>query len=600
MEPEEIRGDAMNSDKKVLSVVESYKAGLIIAGDNKDEYKRSMLLFIASFTFQGLALLCFFPLLRFLLGAEPSVSNAMFWLCVMTALVAVELSCRWYGHDFDFSGTIVDVTHRLRLDLGQKLKTMPLEKMYDYKTGTLNYVFSVGVEYAVLSIGIVSSIIIQSVIPPAIVIIVTFLIEWRLAAAMLLLFCLAVPVHKWHRRGSSKEKSVNAEALSIVESDVLEYVQGLPVLRSTNQTGEKSAGLQASIAHLRKVQTKGIMGKTAPAMLMAGIVEIGLIAVLTLGVFMITNGSLSLSAAAALLVIISRFSEPLSMFSNITQVVDIVDAAFTKIKELLSIEILKVHSPAAVPEKFDIQFDHVTFAYDGEEQYALRDVSLTMPAKKLTALVGSSGSGKTTITKLIMRYADPQAGAVKIGSTDLKHISQEDLMKNVSVVFQDVYLFDDTILNNIRMGNPHASDGQVKEAAEKAFCHEFISRLPDGYDTAVGDIGGALSGGEKQRISIARAILKDAPIVMLDEPTAALDTESEVAVQKAIDALVTDKTVIVIAHRLSTVAGADNILVVENGEIAEQGNHTELMAVQGRYFSLWNAQQRVKEWNIAG
>jgi ATP-binding cassette subfamily B protein IrtB len=590
----------MSSDQKTLSVIESYKAGLIIAEDNKGEYKRSIYLFITSFTFQGLALLCFFPLLKSMFGTGTSVSNAVIWLCVMTALVAAELFCRWYGHDFDFSGTIVDVTHRLRSKLGEKLKTMPLEKMHEYKTGTLNYIFAVGVEYSVLSMGMVSSLIIQSVIPPAIIIAATFLIEWRLSLAMLLLFCLAVPVHAWHRRGSSKEKSVNAEALSKVESDVLEYVQGLPVLRSTNQTGEKSSGLQASIAHLRKVQTKGTLGKTFPAMLMAGIVEIGLVFVLTLGVFLTTKGSLSISAAAAFLVIISRFSEPLSLFTNITQVVDIMDAAFTRIKELLSIEILKVHSPAAIPEKFDIRFDNVSFAYNGEQQYALRDVSLTMPAGKLTALVGASGSGKTTITKLIMRYADPRTGSVKIGGTDLKHIQQEDLMKNVSVVFQDVYLFDDTILNNIRMGNPLASDGQVKEAAEKAFCHEFISRLPDGYDTVVGDIGGALSGGEKQRISIARAILKDAPIVMLDEPTAALDTESEVAVQKAIDALVTDKTVIVIAHRLSTVAGADNILVVENGEIIEQGNYSELMSTQGRFFSMWNAQQRVKEWNIAG
>ncbi len=591
----------MNSDKKIISVVESYKTGLIIAGDKKEKYKRSTFLFIASFTVQGLAFVCFFPLLESLFGAEPLVSHAVFWLCVMMALAVVELSCRWYGHDFDFSGTIVDVTHKLRLDLGEKLKTMPLEKMYKYKTGTLNYIFAVGVEYAVLSMGIVGSIIIQAVIPPAIVIVVTFMIEWRLALAMLFLFCIALPVQKWHRHGSNREKAANSEALAMVESDVLEYVQGLPVLRSTNQTGEKSAGLQASIIHLRKVQAKGIMGKTAPGIIMSGIVEIGLIFVLTLGVFMIADDGLSLSAAAALLVIIARFSEPLSMLTNITQVVDIMDTAFTKIKELLSIENLTVYSPAAVPETFDIKFKDVSFAYDGEEQYALKDVSFSIPAGKLTALVGPSGSGKTTITKLIMRYADPQAGVVKIGGTNLTHIPQEDLMKNISVVFQDVYLFDDTVLNNIRMGNPDASDRQVKEAAEKAFCHEFISRLPDGYDTAVGDIGGALSGGEKQRISIARAILKDAPIVMLDEPTAALDTESEVAVQRAIDALVTtDKTVIVIAHRLSTVAGADNILVVENRRIAEQGNHTELMTVQGRYFAMWNAQLRVKEWNIPG
>ena len=589
----------MNSDTKVISVKESYETGLIIAGDNRSDYRRSIVLFIASFTVQGLALLCFFPLLGALFGTGFSAGNALFWLCVMLALAVVELSMRWYGHDFDFSGTIVDVTHRLRLKLGEKLKTMPLEKMYRYKTGTLNYIFAVGVEYSVLAMGVVSSVIIQAVIPPAIVILVTFMIEWRLALAMLVLFCIALPVQRWHRRGSSREKREIAEAVSMLESDVLEYVQGLPVLRSTNQTGEKAAGLQASISNLRKVQTRGTLGKAIPAIMITGIVELGLVFVLALGVSMITKGNLSLSAAAALLVIISRFIEPLSLFTNITQVLDIMDAAFIKIRELLSTENLSVDSPPAVPNRFDIQFDHVSFAYVGEGEQVLKDLCFTMPAKTLTALVGSSGSGKTTITRLIMRYADPGEGEIRIGGKALTHISQEDLMKNISVVFQDVYLFDDSILNNIRMGNPDATDSQVREAAEKAFCHEFITRLPKGYDTEVGDIGGALSGGEKQRISIARAMLKDAPVVMLDEPTAALDTQSEVMVQKAIDALVADKTVIVIAHRLSTITGADNILVVEHGWIAEQGSHAELMAGQGRYFAMWNAQARVKEWNIA-
>jgi ATP-binding cassette subfamily B protein len=199
---------------------------------------------------------------------------------------------------------------------------------------------------------------------------------------------------------------------------------------------------------------------------------------------------------------------------------------------------------------------------------------------------------------MIMRYADPQSGTIKIGGVNIKNMTPEDLMKNISVVFQDVYLFDDTIINNIRMANPNATDKEVEDAANSAYCHEFISRLPQGYETKVGDIGGSLSGGEKQRISIARAILKNAPIVILDEPTAALDTESEVAVQRAIDKLVEDKTVIVIAHRLSTIAGADTILVVDNGQIVESGTHDKLVKENGRYFSMYSAQQRIKDWHI--
>ena len=197
-----------------------------------------------------------------------------------------------------------------------------------------------------------------------------------------------------------------------------------------------------------------------------------------------------------------------------------------------------------------------------------------------------------------MRHADPQAGRVAIGGVDVRAIPQERLNALVSVVFQDVYLFDDSILANIRMARPDATGEEVEAAARAAHCHEFIARLPEGYATRVGDIGGRLSGGERQRISIARAMLKNAPIVILDEPTAALDTESEIAVQAAIDALVRDRTVIVIAHRLSTITAADQILVIDGGQLVEAGRHGELLARAGRYARMWQAQQASKNWHV--
>ena len=223
-----------------------------------------------------------------------------------------------------------------------------------------------------------------------------------------------------------------------------------------------------------------------------------------------------------------------------------------------------------------------------------------MTARSLTALVGESGGGNTTITKLLIRYAVPQKGSIQIGDeVDIRSIPHSQLMEELSVVFQDVYLFDGTIRANIRMANSSATDAEVEAAARSANCHEFISRLPDGYDTQVGEIGGALSGGERQRISIARAILKNAPIVLLDEPSSALDTESEVAVQRAIDALVQNKTVIVIAHRLSTVVAANQILVLRNGQITERGSHNELLKKNnGKYAVMWAAQQQEHRWKL--
>lgn len=219
-----------------------------------------------------------------------------------------------------------------------------------------------------------------------------------------------------------------------------------------------------------------------------------------------------------------------------------------------------------------------TTTYDANPEPVLRGVSLHIPERALTALVGHSGCGKTTLVRLIMRYADPQQGRVLIGGSDIRALTQEDLMRQISV-----------IANNIRLGKAGASDGEIEAAARAARCHDFIMAMPDGYQTRVGDIGGKLSGGEKQRISIARVLLKNAPVIILDEPTAALDTESEVAVQQAIDALVKDKTVIVITHRLSTISGAQQIIVLADGQVAESGSHDGLLAQNGLYRKLWQA-----------
>jgi len=304
---------------------------------------------------------------------------------------------------------------------------------------------------------------------------------------------------------------------------------------------------------------------------------------------------------AAALVMMVRFAEPLANFVSFTAIMELIETALARVEALLAVPALPQHTPAAVPAQYDVRFEHVSFHYhsdaDGQPPTVLSDVSLHMPARSMTALVGPSSSGKSTLARLLLRHFDPASGSVHIGGVSLPQIPPDALNALVSVVFQDVYLFDDTLAANIRMARPDASDADLQRAAAQAQC-DFIERLPQGWDTRLNEAGGRLSGGERQRISIARALLKNAPILILDEPTAALDTESELAVQAAIDTLVQEKTVIVIAHRLSTIAGADQILVLDEGRLVERGQHADLLQANGRYAAMWQAQERVKRWHV--
>ena len=575
-----------------------YRLTLELAGDRAPGFKKSLVFFTLAFIFQGLAFSMFYPFLLAMFADTMSLSDVMLYLGLMTLFSVFSFWAKWRGHDFDYTGNIVDVSHALRTKLGVALREMPLEELSTYKTGELNSIFSSNVDEAVLHMGMVASMFLQIVVVPVTLIIVTFFVDWRLAVLMLVMLPFAMPLYSWKRRESKEDKSEFNKANAVLEADFIEYIQGLPVLKAANRIGVNAKKLQDSITQVKIVQKQGLYKGQVPFVLMGVLIEIVLLTLVFTGAYFVLDDTLSFITLAAAVIVVSRLAEPLSIFLGVVSIFDLMDSAFKRIKSIFASKPLKIKAPIRNAKAFDIAFNDVNFTYKGQQSRALKDIGFYMPNKTMTAIVGHSGCGKTTITKMIMRYADPQSGDIKIGGVSIKNMTQEDLMKNISVVFQDVYLFDDTIMNNIRMANPSANDKEVEEAANSAYCHEFISKLQNGYETTIGDIGGSLSGGERQRISIARAILKDAPIVILDEPTAALDTESEVAVQNAIDKLVEDKTVIVIAHRLSTIAGADNILVLDDGKIVESGTHDQLVAKNGKYFNMWSAQQRVKAWQL--
>ena len=310
------------------------------------------------------------------------------------------------------------------------------------------------------------------------------------------------------------------------------------------------------------------------------------------------GGELTFARLSVILLASFTIFNPLEVMGQMTTLIRMLDSTLDRVERIKQAKRIDENGKDISLDSFDIAFDHVSFAYENGNPI-LNDVSFSIPQGSMTAIVGPSGSGKTTITRLIARFWDIQDGSITVGGHDVKEFTCDSLLKNMSMVFQNVYLFRDTIENNIKFGFPEATHEQVREAAKKACCHDFITALPDGYNTVIGEGGSTLSGGEKQRISIARAMLKGAPIILLDEATASVDPENEVHLQQAISALVKNKTLIVIAHRLSTIRDADQILVVDNGKIVEKGVHAELIQQKGIYQNFWNIRQKARNWKLA-
>lgn len=580
-----------------VPLIETWRRLARSVGAHSPALRASLLDLLAAAAAQGLAWACLPPLFTALLTRRDGAATVA-WLAAMSAAMLVGIALRWRAQGFDYGGQMSACTHDLRTRLGEQLRRIPLERLQSERAGEINATLLGNVDENLQYVVTIANLMAAAIVTPVVTALALLAVDWRMALLLLLVFPLLVPLYRWRRPAHGRGFRRLALARRRTSGDILEYLQGLPVLRTAHCEGERFERLRESLQQLEQVQADDHRHGAKPNLVMASVMELAILAVACVGVGLVVAGTLAWPVLVALLVIVVRFSEPLATFVIYTQVIDLIEAALGHIDALLAIEPLPQRTPARIPTYFDVRFEQVDFGYAGGRVRALAEFDARLPARRLTALVGPSGAGKSTLARLLLRQADPQRGRVLIGGVDLREIPAEQLDTLVSVVFQDVYLFDDSILANIRMARPQASDAEVEAAARTAHCHDFVVRLPQGYHTRVGDIGGRLSGGERQRISIARAILKDAPIVILDEPTAALDTESEVAVQRTVDALVRQRTVIVIAHRLSTIAAADQILVIDGGRLVEQGQHAELLAAGGRYRAMWEAQARAKAWHL--
>lgn len=419
--------------------------------------------------------------------------------------------------------------------------------------------------------------------------------NWRLALVGALVIPLSWPIakltnHIVRANGIKHQKTKVAAA-----SRMIEYIQGIKLIKAFNLSGTRFERLEKAFRQL-KTDSIRLEAAAGPTMIAAtAMLNMGLILIMLMGLSLMFAGSLPMPIYIMFLVIGTRIYEPLMHALMFLAELNYMQLGVERVEELRRAPLLE-EGNASPAGDFGIEMRHVYFSYHNVP--VLRDCSLRIPPKSLTALVGPSGSGKTTITRLIARFWDADSGEITIGGRNVKNRGTDELLSGISMVFQDVYLFNDTIYNNIRLGREDASEEEIVAAARTAMCHDFIERLPEGYRTLVGEGGSRLSGGEKQRISIARAVLKNAPIVLLDEATASLDPENEVYIQRAIDDLVKDRTVVVIAHRLNTIRRADKIIVIDGGRVAEEGTHEQLLAAGGLYMDMWNEQQRVKHWKF--
>mgnify|MGYP002405835908 CR=1 FL=1 len=388
------------------------------------------------------------------------------------------------------------------------------------------------------------------------------------------------------------EKQVKAKLNA--SDQVQEYLEGMKIIKSCGLSGVHFKSLDNALLAMKKIAVKvemavGVFMSSASMILQAGI---GI--TIFVGALLLTSGEIELLPLLMFLLMVTRIYGPiLSILANLSSLLNL-NVVTNRMRTLLTTPAMEGKEKEV--SNCDIELSHVTFAYNQEN--VIKDISCKIPQGSVTALVGPSGSGKSTISKLIARFWDIQKGKITIGGKDIKAMEPESLMSYMSFVFQDVTLFNDTVMNNIRIGNPNATDEQVITAAQAAYCDEFVREMPEGYQTLLGENGSTLSGGERQRISIARALLKNAPIILLDEATASLDPENEVLVQKAIAKLIEGKTVIMIAHRLRTVVDADQIFVLENGKLVESGTHNELMKKQGLYQKLYHIQQESLGWAV--
>ena len=530
-------------------------------------------------------------------GLTDGFTTSMIWMIfgITLASMLLKIYCS-YISDFGKVQIGYFMCAEKRIHIGDRMKYMPMGYFNDHNLGNLTSVVTTTMGDIENNASMVLTNILGGYIHAAIITIVMLCIDWRIGLTILcgiLLFTWCIGRLQKKSETVSPQRQQAQEALV---SNVLQYVQGMLIVKSFNLGQNSNSKMRQAILDSKDKNLK-LERTFVPYNMLQQIILYGTsILVIVEGLYFYLNGTMALSICLLMTVASFMLFSQLQSAGNTSSLLRLLDVSIDKVNEIDNTPVMDEHGKPINPPNYNIVFDDVSFSYG--EHKILDHVSLSIPEKTVTAIVGPSGAGKSTLCNLIARFWDVDDGKITIGGIDVRDYTLDSLLTNISEVFQKVYLFADTIENNIKFGNPAASHNEVVKAAQKACCHDFIMSLPDGYDTVIGEGGATLSGGEKQRISIARAILKDAPIIILDEATSSVDPENENLLMGAISELTKNKTVIMIAHRLKTVRNADQIFVLSGGHIVQTGKHEDLIRQPGIYADFIGIRKKAIGWKL--
>ena len=484
-----------------------------------------------------------------------------------------------------------------RIEIGEHLRYLPMGYFNDTSLGHITSVTTNTLEQMSDIATRAIMMVLQGSITTVIIAVCMFLFDYRIGLVSLACILVFLLVNTLTNRRIGRVANEKIEADREMVGVILEFIQGIAEIRNYNIFRQNSSRVKNSVERKKNADISAETTAIPMVGLQMLVCKLAGVAIAGASLYFYFNGTMEMPYLITMLLSSFMVFEALDAAGVYTALLKIIGQGVDLANEILDIQQMDTNGEDIRPRNRDIRLEHVSFAY--ENRKIIDDVTLDIKEKTTTAIVGPSGGGKTTLTSLIARFWDVQEGKVTLGGRNVKDYSFDSLMENFSFVFQRVYLFEDTVANNIRFGRPEASMDEVIAAAKKACCHEFILSLPDGYDTVIGEGGATLSGGEKQRISIARAIMKNAPIIILDEATANVDPENEKELTEAIGNLTREKTIIMIAHRLKTVRHADQIVVIDKGRIVQKGKHEELMEEEGIYRSFVSGRKKAVSWKIA-